>query len=70
MTSRTSQLFKLLNDNHISPERVEYLIMQGLEVEELKLQFHENSKGPALDSFITLQNGERFLALLLSSDLR
>lgn len=48
----------------ITPQRIAYLINEGLELEKLKLEIHRVSNGDSIESHITILEGNRFLALI------
>lgn len=48
----------------IAPQRIAYLIRQGIEVEKIKLEVYRSTKGDSIESHITILEGGRFLALI------
>jgi hypothetical protein len=60
-------LQKVLSDAEIEPSTLVYLLRQSIQVEELKLEFHQAADCDTLDSYLKIMQGERFLTLLIAA---
>lgn len=58
------QLLQQLTTHQITPERISYLIREGIELERLKLEIQRATKSESVESHITILEGERLVSLL------
>lgn len=63
----TDSLRSFLIQHNLDAATLYYLLDQGIEVEELRLQLMESIGGESLDSYVKIMQGARFLDLLIAS---
>lgn len=63
------QLQSILSECQSDPQAIAYLLQQGIEAEELRLQFFDPIHTDTIESFTKIMNGERFLSLLIATGL-
>jgi hypothetical protein len=65
----TQQLQSILSECQADPKTIVYLLRQGVEVEEIRLELLGNLHPDSLNTFSKIMQGERFLNLLVASGL-
>lgn len=63
----TDSLRSFLIQHNLDAATLYYLLEQGIELEELRLQLLESLGGESLDSYVKIMQGARFLNLLVAS---
>lgn len=56
----------LMSTYQINPSRITYLLQQAIELERLKLQVYRETENNAVESHITILEGDRLLTLIRS----
>jgi hypothetical protein len=61
------QLQSIISEMHLDIEVIAYLLKQGIEVENLRLEVLKSTNSESIESHIKIIQGEGFLSLLIAA---